>query len=74
MNPNSGKSSIFAVVGGYLFYLAYGMLMGLLIFSAIRRLIDVRIYLKQKFLCIMVLVFCLLELPIFDRAVMKSHI
>ena len=41
--------------------LAYGMLMGLLMFSAIRRLMDKRIYPKQKSLCITVLVFCLLE-------------
>ncbi len=26
MNPNAGRSSIFAVVGAYLIYLAYGML------------------------------------------------
>lgn len=26
MNPNTGRSSIFAIVGAYLIYLAYGML------------------------------------------------
>ena len=26
MNPNTGRSSIFVVVGGYLIYLAYGIL------------------------------------------------
>ena len=41
--------------------LAYGMLMGLLMFSSIRRLMDFRIYPKQKYLSIAVLVFCLVE-------------
>ena len=29
-NPNAGRSSIFAVVGGYLIYMAYEMLKGLI--------------------------------------------
>ena len=41
--------------------LIYGVLMGLLLFSAIRRLMDRRIYPAQRSLCIVVLVFCLLE-------------
>ena len=30
MNPNTGRSSIFAIVGAYLIYLAYGMLKDLI--------------------------------------------
>ena len=30
MNPNTGRSSIFAVVGAYLIYMAYGMLKDLI--------------------------------------------
>ncbi len=30
MNPNTGRSSIFAVVGGYLIYMAYEMLRDLI--------------------------------------------
>ena len=30
MNPNTGRSSIFAIVGAYLIYMAYGMLKDLI--------------------------------------------
>ena len=41
--------------------LIYASLMGLLLFSAIRRLLDARRYAAQRFLCVMILVLCLLE-------------
>lgn len=30
MNPNTGRSSIFAIVGGYLIYMAYEILKGMI--------------------------------------------
>ena len=41
--------------------LAYALLMGLLLFSAIRRLMNRKKYLTQRPLCIVILAFCLLE-------------
>ena len=41
--------------------LLYGMIMGLLMFSAIRRLVDAGIYRRQKILSIAILSFCLVE-------------
>lgn len=41
--------------------LVYGMLMGLLLFSAIHRLMDSRRFRDQRFLCMGILFFCLME-------------
>lgn len=41
--------------------LIYAALMGLLLFSAIRRLLDGRHYAAQRPLCLLILIFCLLE-------------
>ena len=41
--------------------LIYGILMGLLLYAAIRRVMDARGYQAQRRLCVVILVFCLLE-------------
>lgn len=41
--------------------LSYGMVMGLLLFSVIRRLMDARVYRAQRFLCVAILILCLVE-------------
>ena len=51
----------FMLRGEILSNLIYGSLMGLLLFSAITRLLDAERYQGQRFLAAMVLVFCLLE-------------
>ena len=56
-----GMALFFMQWGEIMTNLVYAMLMSLLLFSAIRRLLDGDKYAERKPLCIMILVFCLLE-------------
>ena len=57
----AGMAIFFMRWGEVVSNLIYASLMGLLLFSAIRRLIDGDRYARQRFLCVMILAFCLLE-------------
>ena len=58
---NEKQGENFILWGKVLNNLIYAVLMGLLMFSAIRRLMDRDRYPNQRFLCTAVLAFCLLE-------------
>ncbi len=56
-----GLAVFYITRGEILSNLIYAALMGLLLFSAIRRLLDGRRYAAFRFLCVLILFFCLLE-------------
>ena len=56
-----GMAVFFMQWGSYVSNAIYGVLIGLVLFTVLRRLLDYQYYRKQLFLCICALVFCLLE-------------
>lgn len=56
-----GMAAFFMQWGSYVSNLIYGVLIGLVLFTVIRRILDRAHYRKQLFLIICTLVFCLLE-------------
>jgi len=57
----AGMALFFMMRGEVFSNLIYAALMGLLLFSAIHRLVDGRRNIRQGFLCVLIIAFCLLE-------------